>query len=156
MKEFIQKNKAILIVTIMLCIFFLLNQKTYANNGLNVEIKSVQKTLQRYKPVQKASLHLDLAELYIKNNRWWLFYKHIRTLYDECKDLQKIKILFKSELEYPEEEIIVEKIDPNIVKYLQEIGIYNVKTKNDALSFIKALKPVCEAKCDPYIDSLKD
>jgi hypothetical protein len=124
-----------------------------AYDDVQPDIKSVEFVLDKYGKIEKAQLLLDLTVLYAKNNQWREFYKHLKRLYQACPDLKNTKVIFNSELK--DNNIIqpAKKLSPSIVLRLQNLGVYNVKTKEDALTFLDILKPICNEKCSKYTEN---
>ncbi|MEW5819045.1 MAG: hypothetical protein AB1782_02555 [Cyanobacteriota bacterium] len=112
-------------------------------------MKSVDETLNRYDPLQQALLHIDLANIYVKNADWKNFYVHLKKVFKTCPKLQKAKILFniRDNGKINNDQDI---IDINIVKKLSKLGLKDINTRQKALNYLQILRPTCERICiDP-------
>lgn len=128
-------------------LFLFCVSSSYAKTEVKLEVNSTNEVLNIYGTEQKIKLHLDLANLYVKNTQWKEFYQHLKAIYDLCPQIKAYKILYSAENTAKSVNDPEDNIDTNIVKQLHTLGLKNVATRKEALNFLEILQSVCEKVC---------
>lgn len=135
--------KKVLIVMTGFIILFLPLEKGVAENNIPLEVKSVDETLKIYSIPQKIKLHISLMKTYAKSQKWGQVLKHLKDIYYLCPDLKNLEVISSTEEDYSNSIFI----PPKFIKEIQQLGIKNVNTEKEFLTFLELFIPLCKNTC---------